>query len=111
MHLITDVKAKFREELEKSGLEYTYINIGLFQEYLGWIFDIKNKKTTFYADGNTKLSTTSLPDIAKYTVESLKIPEARNAPIWVAGATLTLNELLKKFEEATGKYNLLYITF
>ena len=57
-------------------------------------------------DGNTKLSTTCISDIAKYTVESLKIPEARNAPIWVSGATLTLNEYLKKFEEATGKCNL-----
>ncbi|CAB4395774.1 unnamed protein product [Rhizophagus irregularis] len=103
VHPVVDYKIKFREELEKSGLEYTYIQTGLFQEYLYWIgYDIVNKKATFFGDGNTKLYTTSLPDIGKYTVESLKIPETRNAQINVAGATLSLNEYLKKFEEVTG---------
>ena len=55
-------------------------------------------------DGNTTIASTALPDIGKYTVESLKIPEARNAPIRVAGTILSLNELLEKFEEASGKY-------
>jgi hypothetical protein len=88
----------------KSGLEYTIIYNGLFQEYLSWIgFDIKNKKATLYADGNKKLHTTSLSDIGKYTVETLKIPEARNAYIKVAGASLSLNEYLQKFEEVTGE--------
>jgi len=77
----------------------------LFQEYFSWIgFDVKNKKATFYGDGNTKLPTTTLPDIGKYTVETLKIPEARNGTIRVAGATLTLDEYLQKFEEATGEF-------
>ncbi|RIA86653.1 hypothetical protein C1645_779187 [Glomus cerebriforme] len=102
-HVFTDQKAKFREELEKSGLEYTYIYNGLFQEYFAYFgFDIKNKEVTFYTDGNAKISSTCMPDIAKYTVESLKIPEARNATIRVAGATLSINEYLQKFEEATG---------
>jgi len=92
--------------LEKSGLEYTYIHTGLFQEYLGWIgFDIKNKEFKSYVDGNAKLPTTSLSDIGKYTAESLKIPEARNAHIRVAGTTLSLNEFLQKFEEATGEWS------
>ncbi|GBB97383.1 hypothetical protein RclHR1_02980022 [Rhizophagus clarus] len=100
---VSDDKAKFREELEKSGLEYTCIYPGLFQEYLCWIgYDVENKKATFFGDSNTKLFTTSLPDIGKYTVESLKISEARNARINVAGATLSLNEYLEKFEEITG---------
>ncbi|CAI2195702.1 10621_t:CDS:2, partial [Funneliformis geosporum] len=37
----------------------------------------------------------------KYTVESLKIPVACNTCIRVADATLSFNELLKKFEIAT----------
>jgi len=103
LHPITDDKAKFREELEKSGLEYTFIYVGLFQEFLTWFgFDVKNKKATFYGDKNSKLYTTSFSDVAKYTVESLKLPESRNATIRVSGAVLTLDEILKKFEEATG---------
>ncbi|CAB4490195.1 unnamed protein product [Rhizophagus irregularis] len=100
---LIDGKIKFREEVVKSGLEYTFIFTGLFQEFLGWFgFDVKNKKATFYADGNKKLHTTSLSDVGKYTVETLKMPEARNAVIKVAGATLSLNEYLQKFEEVSG---------
>ncbi|PKY27222.1 NAD(P)-binding protein, partial [Rhizophagus irregularis] len=102
---LIDGKIKFREEVVKSGLEYTFIFTGLFQEFLGWFgFDVKNKKATFYADGNKKLHTTSLSDVGKYTVETLKMPEARNAVIKVAGATLSLNEYLQKFEEVSGEH-------
>jgi uncharacterized protein YbjT (DUF2867 family) len=105
VHVIYEDKIKFREELEKSGLEYTYIHTGLFQEIFVWFgFDVKNKKAKFYGDGNTKLSTISVSDIGKYTVETLTMPEARNAHIRVIGAYLTLNEYLQKFEEASGKY-------
>ncbi|CAB4421237.1 unnamed protein product [Rhizophagus irregularis] len=100
---LIDGKIKFREEVVKSGLEYTVIFTGLFQEFLGWFgFDVKHKKATFYADGNKKLHTTSLSDVGKYTVETLKMPEARNAVIKVAGVTLSLNEYLQKFEEISG---------
>ncbi|CAB4385590.1 unnamed protein product [Rhizophagus irregularis] len=103
VHPTPDNKIKFEEELINSGLEYTIIFNGLFQEYLSFIgFDAKNKKATFYADGNKKLHTTSLSDVGKYTVETLKMPEARNAVIKVAGATLSLNEYLQKFEEVSG---------
>ncbi|CAB4378193.1 unnamed protein product [Rhizophagus irregularis] len=96
-------KDKFREELEKSGLEYTYIEVGIFQEFFDWLgFDIKNKKATFYVDANEKIPTTSLNDIGKYTVENLKIPEARNARINIAGSFLSLNEYLEIFEKASG---------
>ncbi|CAB4405030.1 unnamed protein product [Rhizophagus irregularis] len=102
-HIYTDAKAKFREDLKKSGLEYTFIYNGVFQEFLGWAgFDVKKKEATFFVDENEIISTTSLSDIAKYTVESLKVPEARNGAIRVAGAALTLKEYLQKFEEATG---------
>ncbi|CAG8783028.1 31615_t:CDS:2, partial [Racocetra persica] len=63
---------------------------------------IKNKKAKFFADGNTKVVTTALSDVGKYTVESLKLPAARNGIIKVAGCVLTLNELVQKFEEVTG---------
>ncbi|CAG8503859.1 12207_t:CDS:2 [Dentiscutata erythropus] len=97
------VKRFIPSEFEKSGMEFTIIVTGFFYEYLESLgFDHKNKKATFYADGNTKIVCTSLPDIGKYTVESLKLPEARNGTIRVAGSVLTLNELLKKYEEITG---------
>ncbi|CAG8788977.1 20159_t:CDS:2, partial [Racocetra persica] len=102
-HQFIEGKFRFMEELDKSGLEYTHISTGIFTEFLEKSgFDIKNKKATFLADGNTKIYTTSLVDIGRYTVESLKVPEARNGNIGVYGAILTYNEMLQKFEEATG---------
>ncbi|CAG8772586.1 5103_t:CDS:2 [Cetraspora pellucida] len=103
LHPLHKVKVEFLQELEKSGMEYTIIVTGLFQEYFGTLgFDHKNKKAKLYADGNTKIANTSLPDIGKYTVESLKLPEARNGTIRVSAPVLTLNELLQKYEEITG---------
>ncbi|RHZ75226.1 hypothetical protein Glove_216g38 [Diversispora epigaea] len=102
-HPFIDSKLQFREELEKSGIEYTYIFTGMFQEFIEFLgFDVKNKIAAFYVDGNSKVHSTSLVDIGKYTVESLKLPEARNAIIRVAGSTETFKEILQKFEEVTG---------
>ncbi|CAG8552767.1 214_t:CDS:2 [Diversispora eburnea] len=86
-HPFFDSKLQIREELEKSGMEYTYIFTGIFQEFVEMLgFDLKNKTAKFYVDGNSKIHSTSLADIGKYTVESLKLPEARNATIRVAGS-------------------------
>ncbi|CAG8557071.1 187_t:CDS:2 [Acaulospora morrowiae] len=102
-HMITDGKAKLREKIENIGIEYTYFSVGLLQEYVSWLgFDVENKKATFYADENSKISITSVTDIGKYIVESLKMQESRNASIMVAGTTLSLNEILQKYEAATG---------
>ncbi|RHZ64781.1 hypothetical protein Glove_320g120 [Diversispora epigaea] len=102
-HPFIEVKIKFREVLEKSGLEYTNIFNGFFFDCLQYLgFDLKNKTVQFYADPNSKVQVTSLEDVGKYTVESLKLPEARNATIRVAGSTVTFNEILQMFEEATG---------
>ncbi|CAI2164428.1 5933_t:CDS:2 [Funneliformis geosporum] len=69
-HPLSDSKAKFRAEVEKSGLQYTFIFTGLFYEFHSWIgFDIKKKKKA-------------------------------TARIRVTGATLSFNELLKRFEKA-----------
>jgi hypothetical protein len=51
-----------------------------------------------------------LADIGKFTVGTLKIPEARNGHINVAGVVLSLNEYLELFEKATGEY-LFYLIF
>ncbi|CAG8583395.1 8454_t:CDS:2 [Paraglomus occultum] len=102
-HPMTDTKATFRQKVKESGLEYTFIITGTFAEYLGWVgFDIKNKTAKFYVDGTSALAVTSLSDIGKYTAETLKLEESRNATIRIAGSMFPLNEILKLFEEATG---------
>ncbi|CAG8621465.1 432_t:CDS:2 [Paraglomus occultum] len=102
-HPLTDSKITFRQKVQESGLEYTFIQSGTFVEYLDWTgFDVKNKTAKFYADVDSKLAVTSMSDAAKYTVESLKLEECRNASIRVAGSMFSLSEIVKKFEEATG---------
>ncbi|CAG8457997.1 5348_t:CDS:2 [Cetraspora pellucida] len=101
-HPVIASKYKLREALETSGLEYTYIFNGIFYEFLKTFgFDAKNKKATFYVNDDAKIRIISLADAGRYIAESLKIPEARNGIIRV-GLTLTLNELLQKFEEVSG---------
>ncbi|GES87502.1 hypothetical protein GLOIN_2v1504510 [Rhizophagus clarus] len=69
-YFLIEDKIKLGQEVEKSGLEYTYC--------------------------------VSMSDYFKnILVETLKLPEARNAHINVAGAFLTLNEYLELFEKAT----------
>ena len=102
---MSDTKASFREKVKNSGLEYTIILNGLFAEYLGWFgFDVKNKTATFNADGSAKLAVISLSDVGKFTAESLKLNESRNTTIKVTGSVLSLNEILQKFEQATGEF-------
>ncbi|CAB4382958.1 unnamed protein product [Rhizophagus irregularis] len=104
-HPITDYKNKFRDYVEESGLEYTYIYFGLLQEHiLRCRFDIKEKKATFYDDVSKKIPTTSFSDFGKYTVESLKTPEARNSEITVSGANMSLNEYIDIFEKVSGEF-------
>ncbi|RIA90902.1 hypothetical protein C1645_768692 [Glomus cerebriforme] len=65
---IADDKLKFDDEVIK--------------KFFGWLgFDVKNKQVKFYDDYDARFPTTASSDIAKYTVESLKIPECRNAHI------------------------------
>ncbi|CAG8744903.1 9248_t:CDS:2, partial [Cetraspora pellucida] len=89
---------------------YWWIIGGLFHEYLHILgLDYKNKKAKFYVDGNTKVACTALLNIGKYIVESLKLPEAHNGTIRVAGSILTLKELLQKYEEITSpKWEVFY---
>ncbi|CAG8452875.1 4387_t:CDS:2 [Paraglomus occultum] len=103
VHVETDSKAAFREKVKKSGLEYTNILCGMFSEYLGSVgFDVKNKTAKFYADGDTILATIYLADVGKYTAESLKIEASRNATLKLASSRFSLNQIVKKLEEATG---------
>ncbi|CAB5394628.1 unnamed protein product [Rhizophagus irregularis] len=100
---LTDNKKLFRDSVEKSGLEYTYIYFGVLQEEIFLCgFDIEEKKATFFGDGSKKIPTTSFSDFGKYIVESLRMPEARNSEITVAGANMSPFEYLEIFEKVTG---------
>ncbi|KAF9572469.1 hypothetical protein EC968_009855 [Mortierella alpina] len=103
LHLFLTGKAKLRDYIEKSGLEYTFIFNGLFAEYLPTFgFNLKNKTATIHAPSTTPVSVTSLADIGRFTALALSSPHSRNATLRVVGHTATLQEYLQLFEKATG---------
>ncbi|KAI0235863.1 hypothetical protein L0F63_005238 [Massospora cicadina] len=86
-------KVKTREFVEASGLEYTYYINGFFIEnllvpYMG--FDIPNHKVSIIGDGKTKISVTSLKDMAKFVVGTINLPISRNTKLFITGDETTL---------------------
>ncbi|KAF9928830.1 hypothetical protein BGZ67_006756 [Mortierella alpina] len=103
LHVFLRDKAKLREYIEKSGLEHTYIFIGLFAEFLpAFGFDLKNKTATLHAPSTTQFSITSLADIGQFTALALASPHSRNATLRAVSHTATFQEYLQLFEKATG---------
>ncbi|KAF9277779.1 hypothetical protein BGZ68_009002 [Mortierella alpina] len=103
LHFFLADKAKLRDYLEKSGLEYTYILNGLFAEYLPVFgFDLKNKTATIHAPPTTQFSITSIADIGRFTALALSSPLSRNATLRVVSHTATFQEYVQLFEKATG---------
>ncbi|CAO3573850.1 unnamed protein product [Mortierella alpina] len=102
LHPFLTDKAKLRDYIEKSGLEYTYIFNGLFAEYLpGFGFDFKNKTATIHAPATTRFSITSLADIARFVALALSSSHSRNASLRVVSHTATFQEYVQLFEKAT----------
>ncbi|KAF9277778.1 hypothetical protein BGZ68_009001 [Mortierella alpina] len=103
LHFFLTDKAKLRDYIEKSGIEYTYIQNGLFAEYLpAFGFDLKSKVATIHAPPTTQLSITSLADIGRFTALALSNSHSRNATLRVVGHTATFQEYVQLFEKATG---------
>ncbi len=68
-------KLKMREEIEKGGIEYTYIITGFFTDgtFFGWTgFDWPNGKVAVLGDGNAKISLSSTTDFVKLVPEIRK---------------------------------------
>ncbi|KAF9957681.1 hypothetical protein BGZ72_001538 [Mortierella alpina] len=103
LHPFLADKAKLRDYLEKSGLEYTYILNGLFAEYLPIFgFDLKNKTVTTHAPPMTQFSITSIADVARFTALVLSSSHSRNATLRVVSYRATFQEYMRLFEQATG---------
>lgn len=99
-------KAAFREKLEASGLEYTYVITGGFYEFVFGPFSgffPEQARATIPGDGNQVISTTHTEDIARYLPEILLDRETKNQKVYLAGSKITLKDAVKIFEEESGK--------
>jgi len=101
--------------LKQSGLSYTILQPTFFMEI--WLgpslgFDFPNAKAQIFGSGQNKISWISSRDVARFAVESLDNPAARNAVIELGGPeNLSPLEVVRIFEELQARtFKLLHVT-
>lgn len=102
-----DMRKEVFEYLQQSGLEYTLILNGAFMDIIPTPYmpqlDLDNGIFKYWGDGEISIDMTSTDDTAKYVAEAVTDAGLANTALEVAGEVLTMKELLKSYEEATGK--------
>jgi len=99
-------KAMVKEAAVKAGLEWTVVVNGLFNSYAtGPLPGVDMKAGAIRQVGGpaTSLALTSRVDIGNLTPEILLHPSSRNAVVHIAGDRLSLEQLAKHIEAASGK--------
>jgi NADH dehydrogenase len=67
-------------------------------------FDYPNRKATIYGGGENPISWISYRDVARFAVECLDRPAARNATLWLGGPQgIAPNQVVGIFERVSGQ--------
>jgi NADH dehydrogenase len=104
---LRNAKRLAEERLKESGLVYTILRPSCFMEV--WLspavgFDAANARATVYGDGEQLLAWISFKDVARFAVDCLGNPAARNRALELGGPeSLSPNEVIRRFEQATGR--------
>lgn len=104
---LRNAKRAVEQRLKGSGLSYTILRPSFFMEV--WLspavgFDAANAKAAVYGDGDQPLSWISYKDVARFAVESLDNPAARNRMLELGGPeSLSPHQVVGLFEKATGR--------
>ncbi len=104
---LRNAKRAVEKHLKESGLIYTILRPSMFMEV--WLspavgFDAANAKATIYGSGEQPIAWITIPDVARFAVESLTNPAARNVVLELGGPqNLSPHEVIKLFEAAKGK--------
>jgi uncharacterized protein YbjT (DUF2867 family) len=104
---LRNAKRAVEERLKDNGLTYTILRPSYFME--SWLspgvgFDYPNAKAQIYGAGENPISWISLMDVARFAVESLENPAARNATLELGGPeAISPLEAVKIFEELGGR--------
>ncbi|KAH8550696.1 hypothetical protein BGW37DRAFT_498058 [Umbelopsis sp. PMI_123] len=99
---IFDKKRAIQREIEKNGLEYTYVFTSLFADetiipYLG--FDVKEGAATLVGDSSVPLSLAYRKDIAAFVVEILKNPSvSRNKALQIVSTRTSFDGIVERFK-------------
>jgi NADH dehydrogenase len=101
---LRDAKRAVEHHLRESGMTYTILRPSCFMEV--WFspavgFDLAAHRVTVYGAGDRRISWISLHDVARFAVECLGRPAARNATLELGGPdALTQLEVVSIFETA-----------
>jgi len=104
---LRNAKRLVEQRLKDSGLVYTILRPGFFMEI--WLspavgFDAANAKASVYGTGDQPIAWIALKDVARFAVESLTKPAARNAVLELGGPQgLSPHQVIKLFEAAKGQ--------
>lgn len=104
---IRNAKRKVEKYLQNSGLNYTILRPGCFMEV--WLsaavgFDAMNGKVNICGTGTNPVAYISYKDVAKFAVESISNPAAKNAVLELGGPeNLSQLDAVKIFEEVLNK--------
>ena len=103
---LTRAKRSVEQSIRESGLRYTILRPAYFMEmwlspFLG--FDYPNAKATIYGTGEKKISWISLADVAQVAVRALDDDGPDTAVELGGPEALTPVEVVKIFEETSGK--------
>ncbi len=104
---LRDAKRRVEQHLKDSGLAYTILRPSYFMEV--WLspavgFDAANANATVYGNGDQPIAWIALKDVARFAVESLTNPAARNRVLELGGpACLSPHQVIGLYEAAAGK--------
>lgn len=102
---LRDAKRAVEHHLRESGMTYTILRPSCFMEV--WFspamgFDADEHRATIYGAGDRRISWISLHDVARFAVECIGRPAARNATLELGGpGALTPLEVVSIFEAVT----------
>lgn len=104
---LSKIKRKVENHLRQSGLTYTILRANAFMQV--WLsaavgFDATNGKVNICGAGTNPLAYISIGDLAKFAVEGITHPAAKNAILELGGPqNISQLEAVKIFEEVFGK--------
>jgi NADH dehydrogenase len=104
---LRNAKRAVEQHLKESGLTYTILRPSMFMEV--WLspavgFDAANAKASIYGTGDQLIAWITIKDVARFAVESLTNPAARNAMLELGGPEcLSPHQVIKLYEAAKGK--------
>lgn len=104
---LRNAKRAAENHLKQSGMTYTILRPSCFME--AWLsaaigFDVQNGKVQICGEGTNPISYISLGDVAKFAVESITNPSAKNVVLELGGPDkLSQLDAVRIFERATGR--------